>query len=114
MWQLGFAGAARVTIGIFECLDQDGSGNVGFDELIAWVRNGTVASRRWAAVKSLDLKARVQASFDKDQGEWPAARLRKELHLLLRNAGLRGLDLIRSWDTKRVAGEPDDSTTQAG
>ena len=49
--------------------------------------------------RKLTLHSRLQASYDAGDDAWTPHRLQTEISVLLAADGLRGIDLIKSWDT---------------
>jgi len=91
---LQFEGEPHVLRDAFAALDADGSGELTFDELDAWVRGrgavGKDASIR--AVRALTLPVGA------DDEPWEVPQLRAALHELLNSAGLAVADLLAAWD----------------
>ena len=85
---LGFDGLPVVVYQIFDQLDADSSGKIGFNELEAWV-NG----------KKLEAEWRSETFRKKDENhEWDELRLRKEILTILNKEGMDVGELVKSWD----------------
>ena len=99
MWELGYRGPLRLAGEVFDVLDADGSGKVGFDELNGWVHGrANDADAAPSLEQRMSLNARARASFDAEDPPWDAARLQRELNHVLVAERLRAVDVVRSWD----------------
>jgi len=92
--ELHFCGSRVVLEQIFEVLDGDGSGKVGFIELQAWTQGKkTRAAQRLEAMKNVSLASRVV----EEEEAWDEKRLRVELRHILQVGGLEATDVVRAW-----------------
>lgn len=92
--ELKFVGDVTVLTQIFEALDGDNSGRMGFSELQAWLRGKkTTAAIKLEAMSSISLASRVVAEED----AWDEARLQTELKQLFESRGLLAADVVRAW-----------------
>ena len=83
---------------IFDELDDDASGKVGFDELHAWFKGrDTVYLRRKRIIQGVTLASRVSEADE----PWTTKRLRSELIEALQHVKARPIDLFELWDTDR-------------
>ena len=93
---IGFSGQRAVLEAIFDELDDDVSGKINYDELMAWLKGrDTKFARAKAALKAISLASRVRA----DDAPWDAHRLRREMQQAVAQAGARPSDLLELWDT---------------
>lgn len=93
---LGFHGPREVLDDIFASLDDNGGGDLTFDELNAWVKGTSMTTRAKveAATKLFLDSSRVKA----DEAAWDTNRLREEVHRLLDQADLQLTHLFDAWD----------------
>jgi Ca2+-binding EF-hand superfamily protein len=101
----GFKGPRQVLHDIFDHCDDDGSGELTFEELHAWLNGSRVTkSARMKAVAQLSLAERVSKFVAIEQklgrgGELDVKRLRRDLCAALKEATVRTTDLLDFWDT---------------
>lgn len=99
MVECGYEGDEQLLRDIFEQLDDDRTGSVGFDELDAWMRGeGTGKSVRMARVPFLKLRVELTGSTEGVDEPWSADMLRSALIAMLKTHGVRATDLTESLD----------------
>ena len=100
----GFKGPRQVLRDVFEHCDDDGSGELTFEELHAWLKGNKVTKHsRMEAVKQLCLRERITQLTTQEQrlgrdGELDVKSLRRELCAALKDANVRTTDLLDFWD----------------
>lgn len=92
--KLGYTGLPVVALAIFDELDYDRSGKVGYAEMDEWLLKGSGARAAAAMAEKLSLRDRIKASEE----PWDEMRLRKEVQTITEQIGMKTADLVRAWD----------------
>jgi hypothetical protein len=103
--KFGFKGDREIVKDAFRCCNDDGSGQITFEEFELWLSGETRTKQaRMVAVAELSLTERVLSfhrkveSGQESEVDWDTERLRKELCAALRGVNARTTDLLESWD----------------
>ena len=97
--RFGFGGPLGVLDALFELIDADGSGGIGFDEIFEFVRGKRHSlDRRSKQLHQMTLRPPRGASYALKDIRWDEAVLRLMMQRMLNRFGCGAADLIMLWD----------------
>ena len=97
--QFGYRGSKSVLDSVFQSLDLDGSGFIGFDEVFEFVRGRRHSlDERNKRMRTLTLEPPKGAQYTLDEIKWDVDTLRIMLNLALDRANAGPNDLFQAWD----------------
>ena len=98
--EFGYRGPVSLIFALFRALDEDGSGEIGFDELYEFIR-GKRHSLDYRNKKVRDLTMAPppdESEYTLSDIDWTEASLRLMFHKMLTRSKLGALDVIKAWD----------------
>ena len=99
----GFRGSIDLSDEVFASLDQDGDGEIGFDELYDFIQGSrhSLDKRHKRPMAGLTLASGLKADYTWEQVAWDSDALRVEICKLMERSHLGSTDLVRAWDRSR-------------
>ena len=97
--RFGYGGPLHVLDHCFECIDQDSSGGIGFDELFEFIRGRRHSlDRRHKQLHQMTMKPPRGAGYALKDVEWDNQVLRLMMQRMIDRFGCGPADLIQLWD----------------
>lgn len=95
----GFEGSLRVIDRVFESLDTDGSGKIGYDEMFEFIRGRRhCLDARDTRLHAMSIAPPRSAKYALEQVAWDERSLQMLFHLMMERHGVGAADIIKAWD----------------